>query len=134
MGDSNTSLSTDSSRDSKDEGVLASVKHQLDSVTGGAAIAEIQQNIPTVAEEKVNALKETVINDVVPATGEALQSAQESIRALAEKVMTGHEAQGGKEMDPSHPDYQIIDQMDDEKICDFLRDKHRSTAPPPSKN
>lgn len=29
-------------------------------------------------------------------------------------------------------DAERIDQMDTEQICDFLREKHRSTNPPPS--
>ncbi|OOQ88400.1 hypothetical protein PEBR_13771 [Penicillium brasilianum] len=134
MGDLNTSVSTDSPRDSKDEGILAGVQQQINSVTGGASITEIQQNITTVAGEKAHALKATVVNDIVPAASEALQSAQESIRTLTEKATNGNDAQEENETDPSHPDHQKIDELDEETICDFLRDKHRSTQLPPSTN
>jgi hypothetical protein len=98
MGDLNTSVSTDSPRDSKDEGILADVQAQINSVTGGASITEIQQNITTVAGEKAHAVKDTVVNDIVPAASEALQSAQESIRTLAEKATNGKDAQEEKGM------------------------------------
>lgn len=74
------------------------MKQQIDTVTGGASITEIQQNITTVAGEKANALEETVVNDIIPAASEALQSTQESIRSLAEKATNGNNAQGEKGM------------------------------------
>lgn len=155
MDDANTSVSTNSSSEPNSEGVLAGVKQQINSITGGASVTDIRQNTATVAGEKVNGLKETVVDNVVPAAGDALQSAQERISALAGKVTTGSESQVEKGMflglinfaslhmiltetrvwlETGHPDHQIIDQMDDEQICDFLRHKHRSTAQPPSKN
>ncbi|KAJ5891706.1 uncharacterized protein N7473_007934 [Penicillium subrubescens] len=134
MSDSNNSLSTDSSRDSNGDGVLTSVQQQINSITAGASATRFQQNVTALASEKITDVKEAVVDNIIPAAGEALQSAQESIYTLAGKVTTGNDLQGEKETDSPHPDHQLIDQMDKEQICDFLRDKHRSTAPPLSKN
>jgi hypothetical protein len=157
MSGSNNSVSTDNSRDSNGASVLVGVQQQINTITGGASITEIQQNVIAVASEKVTGVKEAVVENIMPPAGEALQSAQKSIYTLAGKVATGSDSQGEKgmflpctslvilyplliqtrvwlERVSPQPDHQLIDQMDEEKICDFLRDKHRSTAPPPSKN
>lgn len=93
MDDPKASLSTDSPSEPNGEGVLAGVKQQINSMTGGASVTEIQQNITTATGETVKSLKETVVDNVVPAAGEALQSAQASISALTGKAATESEAQ-----------------------------------------
>lgn len=98
MDDPNASLSTDGSNEESHGGVLAGVKHHINSMTAGVSVTEIQQNITTAAGETVNDLKETVVDNVVPAAGEALQSAQASISALAGKAATESASQVEKGM------------------------------------
>ena len=98
MDDPNASLSTDGSSGESHGGVLAGVKHHINSTTAGVSVTEIQQNITTAAGETVNDLKETVVDNVVPAAGEALQSAQASISALAGKAATESVSQVEKGM------------------------------------
>jgi hypothetical protein len=98
MDDPNASLSTDSPSEPNGEGALAGVKQQINSMTGGASVTEIQQNITTATGETVKSLKETVVDNVVPVAGEALQSAQASISALAGKAATESEAEVEKSM------------------------------------
>jgi hypothetical protein len=93
MSDSNHSLSTDSSRDSNGDGVLAGVQQQINSIPGGASITAFQQNATALASEKVTDVKKTVVDDIMPAAGEALQSAQETFYSLAGKVTTGNDLQ-----------------------------------------
>jgi hypothetical protein len=94
MGDSNNSLPTDPASDSNREGVLASAKQQINSMTGGASVTDIQQNFTTAAGEKAAVLKETVVENVMPAAGEALQSAQQSLQTLASKAIPESNSQG----------------------------------------
>ncbi|OKP00354.1 hypothetical protein PENSUB_7811 [Penicillium subrubescens] len=96
MSDSNNSLSTDSSRDSNGDGVLTSVQQQINSITAGASATRFQQNVTALASEKITDVKEAVVDNIIPAAGEALQSAQESIYTLAGKVTTGNDLQGEK--------------------------------------
>ena len=60
------------------EGVLAGVKQQINSITGGSSVSEIQEKVTTIAGEKINDMKETV----VPAAEEVLQNMQAQIRDL----------------------------------------------------
>lgn len=98
MDDQNASLSTDGSSEKSRDGFLAGVKQHINSMTVGASVTEIQQNIKAAAGETVNGLEETVIDNVVPAASEALQSAQASISALAGKAATESESQVEKGM------------------------------------
>ncbi|KAF3386220.1 hypothetical protein F1880_000861 [Penicillium rolfsii] len=98
MSGPDSSLSTDSSRDSNEGGVLASVQQQVNSIRGGESITAFQQNATTLASEKITGVKETVVDDIIPAAGEALQSAQKSIYSLAGKVTTGNDLQGEQGM------------------------------------
>lgn len=75
---------TDATPDeARPEGVLAGIKSQIDSATGGSSISEIGNKVIAVAGEKANGLNETVLGGAVPAVGQALQSAQDQIRSLA---------------------------------------------------
>lgn len=64
------------------EGVQTSAKQQLDSITGGVSVTDIKNNVTSVAGEKINGAKETVLGGAVPAAAEALQSAQGKIRSV----------------------------------------------------
>lgn len=64
------------------EGVLANVKQQLNSVTGGRSVSEIGSDVSSVAGEKVQGMKETV----VPAAEDAIQTVQTRIQSLTGSI------------------------------------------------
>ncbi|KAJ6084229.1 hypothetical protein N7486_011029 [Penicillium sp. IBT 16267x] len=103
---------------------FGSVKSQLDSLTGGSSISEIPSKATAVAGQKVAVIKDTVVDKAVPAAGEALQNLGSQIRNLAGEVEETIE----EDLDLEEHSEQI-DKMDTERLCDFLREKHKSTAP-----
>ncbi|KAJ5175258.1 uncharacterized protein N7482_001135 [Penicillium canariense] len=146
MDDSNNFAYHDSSCEPRDgadaaisdpnrsEGILAGMKKQSSSTPSGSSISNTQQDLTTIASEKLNlnGMKELIFDDVVPVAGGALQSAQECIYTLAGKAAGVGERQARQGLQSPDPDHELIDQMDDERICDFLREKHSSTVQPPS--
>ncbi|KAJ5935214.1 hypothetical protein N7466_004761 [Penicillium verhagenii] len=114
----------ESESESNSSGALGDVKTRLNNMTGGSSISEISSRATAVAGEKVVALKDTVMENAVPAAGEALQSLGGRIRNLAGEVEETVEEDLDMEKHSEH-----IDKMDKERLCDFLRDKHKSTAP-----
>lgn len=77
--------------ESQSGGILGAAKGQIDSLTGGVSVAEMKDNVAGAAGEKVTRVKETVLDDAVPAATGALQSAQDKIRSLA----GGHDSEQG---------------------------------------
>jgi hypothetical protein len=61
------------------EGVLAGMKHQIDSMASGSSIAEFGNSVSAVAQDSAGVVKETVMEGVP----EALHTVQDQIRALA---------------------------------------------------
>ncbi|KAJ5763272.1 hypothetical protein N7533_001953 [Penicillium manginii] len=72
------------SESNQSEGVLANVKEQLNSVTGGRSISEIGSEVSSIAGEKVQGAKETVL----PVAEEAIHTVQAQVRYLAGGVDT----------------------------------------------
>ncbi|KAJ5108988.1 hypothetical protein N7456_005663 [Penicillium angulare] len=111
-------------------GVVEGVKSQINSLTGGKSVKELQDQAVGIAKENAVAVKETVMDSAVPAAGEALQNVGNKVRELAGVEYENAKETIEEEVDPAvHPDK--IDKLDEEKLCDFLREKHSSTAPPP---
>lgn len=69
--------------DPAEGGIIAGVKNQLNSMTGGKSIAELQDQAAVIAGEKATAVKETVMDSAIPAAGEALQNVGNKVRKLA---------------------------------------------------
>ncbi|KAJ5273442.1 hypothetical protein N7478_008567 [Penicillium angulare] len=114
-------------------GVVAGVKSQINSMTGGKSVAELQDQAVGIAKENAVAVKETVMDSAVPAAGEALQNVGNKVRELVGVEYETTKETIEEEIDQApHPEQ--IDNMDEEKLCDFLREKHSSTAPPPKTN
>ncbi|KAJ5201850.1 uncharacterized protein N7498_006513 [Penicillium cinerascens] len=133
MGSDNTgSTSTKTDTAAQERGDLGSAKHQFNGGTG-SSLSDTKENLVTVASDTVNTVKEMLLEGV-PAAAEALQSAEERIRSLASGNEDNNEQAPDENMESHAQDVERIDQMDTEQICDFLRDKHRSTKPPPSIN
>ncbi|KAJ5731249.1 uncharacterized protein N7483_005757 [Penicillium malachiteum] len=118
--------------ESKQNGVMTSVKSQLDPLTGTNSVEEFKDQAVAVAGETAAALKEVVMNTAVPVAGEALQNIGTRIRDLAGGV--GEAVEETLEDPDREAHAERIDQMDTERICDFLREKHQSTSQPPRTN
>ncbi|KAJ5128728.1 hypothetical protein N7448_002445 [Penicillium atrosanguineum] len=112
-----------------EQGSFAGVKDQLDDLTR-SSVTDFKDSFVAVASDAVTGVKETVAEGIPIAT-EALQSAQDRVRSLVKGVEETVEP-ASEEQEAMAKDAEHIDQMDTEQICDFLRDKHRSTKPPPS--
>lgn len=67
---------------SQSEGILAGAKQQVNSLAGATPATEIKDNVVGAAGEKMTGVKQTVVNDTVPAVTGALQTAQNKIRDL----------------------------------------------------
>ncbi|KAJ5778207.1 hypothetical protein N7520_001453 [Penicillium odoratum] len=124
-GDSvpNDTQQTNQTGESESSGILGGVTDQLNSMTGSSSISEIPGKATAVAGEKVAAVKETIIDSAVPAAGEALQNLGSQVRKLAGKAEETIE----EDLDLERHSEQI-DKMDTERLCDFLREKHKSTV------
>ncbi|KAJ5788322.1 hypothetical protein N7457_003312 [Penicillium paradoxum] len=132
--------------DEGQEGVLAGIKHQLDSMTAGSSLSEIGNSVGSVVQEKAGAVKEIIMDSAVPAAQGALHTVQDQISALSGGAKGAEETvseglfflmslfvmvidEGGVLLDltaASREEQERIDNMSDEQICDFLRDKHMS--------
>jgi hypothetical protein len=65
------------------EGVLAGMKHQLDSMAPGGSISEFGNSIGSVAQEKIVAAKDTLMEGALPAAQGALRTVQGHIRSIS---------------------------------------------------
>ncbi|KAJ5579923.1 uncharacterized protein N7459_005908 [Penicillium hispanicum] len=87
----------------------------------------------TARSEAVLAGMKHQIDSVTTVAGEALTSAQGQIRSLAGGGSGTGEANSDTDAHTATAyEHENVDQMDTEKVCDFLREKHKSTKPPPS--
>ncbi|KAJ5448044.1 hypothetical protein N7445_002865 [Penicillium cf. griseofulvum] len=105
------------------EGVLAGMKHQLDSVAPGGSISEFGNSIGSVVQEKVAAAKDTLMGSALPAAQGALRTVQGHIRSISGG---SNEAEETVPEELSQEERECIDNMSNEQICDFLREKHMS--------
>ncbi|KAJ5565045.1 hypothetical protein N7513_001287 [Penicillium frequentans] len=103
--------------------VYGGVKAQLDPLTEGNLISEFPSKATAVAGETASTIKDIVVEKAVPAAEEALQNLGSQIRNLAGQVEETVEEDLDFEKHSEH-----IDKMDTEQLCDFLREKHKSTA------
>ncbi|OGM47127.1 hypothetical protein ABOM_003686 [Aspergillus bombycis] len=87
------------------EGSLADVTNSIASAAGNS-ISEVKNKLTTVA------------------SNESVQSVWEQVRSMA----TGRNNETQVGTSPSQDEIDLIDSMDNEKIAEFLREKHRSDA------
>ncbi|CAI7584383.1 unnamed protein product [Penicillium viridicatum] len=110
------------------EGVLAGVKHQFDSMAPSGSMSEFGNSVSSAAQEKFVAAKDTIMEGALPAAQGALRTVQGHIRTIS----------GGAEEEVEEPvsenisqeERESIDKMSNEQICDFLREKHMSNKHP----
>lgn len=138
-------------KDNGQEGVLAGVKHQFNSMAPSGSMSEFGESVTSAAQERFVAAKDTIMEGALPAAQGALQTVQGHIRTIsggAEEV----EEPVSESMffvsmySPtvymtrlltkmlclvlSQEERESIDKMSNEQICDFLREKHMSNKHP----
>ncbi|OQE16689.1 hypothetical protein PENSTE_c023G09623 [Penicillium steckii] len=141
MGSSNDSLSTKSpseqrnndaisSESNQSEGVLATVKDQIHFATGGRSISQFGSEVSSVVGETVQETKETV----APLAENAIHTVQARVQSLTGNTNSeeASETKQASDLAVDETEHKKIDQLDNEHICDFLREKHMSTKIPPS--
>ncbi|KAJ5142899.1 uncharacterized protein N7515_001686 [Penicillium bovifimosum] len=115
------------------EGLLGGVKNKFDSTATGSSISEFGSTVSNIAQEKAGAAKDVIMNTAVPAAQGALNTVQGHVRSISGGK--GTENMVSEDPDPrSHEEDEVIDNMSNEQICDFLREKHRSNKLPPTTN
>ncbi|KAJ5257902.1 hypothetical protein N7524_009458 [Penicillium chrysogenum] len=65
------------------EGVLAGVKHQFDSMAPGGSISEFGNSVSSAAQEKIVAAKDTLMEGALPAAQGAIRTVQGHIRTIS---------------------------------------------------
>ncbi|KAJ5824209.1 hypothetical protein N7447_006549 [Penicillium robsamsonii] len=109
------------------EGILAGMRHQLDTMVPGGSISEFGSSIGSAAQERIAAAKETIMESALPAAQGALRTIRGHIRSISG---------GSNEVEETVPDElsqeerECIDNLSNEQICDFLRERHMSNKHP----
>lgn len=109
------------------EGVLAGVKHQFDSMAPGGSISEFGNSVSSAAQEKIVAAKDTLMEGALPAAQGAIRTVQGHIRTISGG---SNEVEETVPEELSQEERDRIDQMSNEQVCDFLREKHMSNKHP----
>lgn len=72
----------DASPPEEQEGVLAGMKHQFDSMASGSSVSEIGNSVGSVAQEKAGFVKDIIMDSAVPSAQGALHTVQDRISAI----------------------------------------------------
>ncbi|OQE31026.1 hypothetical protein PENFLA_c002G03188 [Penicillium flavigenum] len=118
---------TTSNQTEEQEGVLAGVKHQFDSMAPGGSISEFGNSVSSAAQEKIVAAKDTLMEGALPAAQGAIRTVQGHIRTISGG---SNEVEETVPEELSQEERDRIDQMSNEQVCDFLREKHMSNKHP----
>jgi hypothetical protein len=110
-----------------EEGVLAGVKHQFDSMAPGGSISEFGNSVSSAAQEKIVAAKDTLMEGALPAAQGAIRTVQGHIRTISGG---SNEVEETVPEELSQDERDRIDEMSNEQVCDFLREKHMSNKHP----
>ncbi|KAJ5473424.1 hypothetical protein N7475_002990 [Penicillium sp. IBT 31633x] len=76
------------------EGILADMKHQLDTITSTNSVSDIGNSISSAAQENAVAVKEIIMDGAVPAAQDALHTVQDRISAISGKGAEETEYEG----------------------------------------
>lgn len=120
--------------------MMVSAKSQIDSITGGASVTEVKDNVVGAAGQTLNSM-EKVVGGAAPVAKETLQTAQDKLGLLVggnAAKQQGMPSWNWTSVSAEHAaadagDSERIDQLDTEHVSDFLRESHMSTKAPPSK-
>ncbi|CAI7662970.1 unnamed protein product [Penicillium glandicola] len=105
------------------EGVIAGIKHQFDSMPSSSSISEFGASVGSAAQEKIVAVKDTLMEGALPAAQGALRTVQSHIRSISGG---SNEVEETVSEGLSREEHECIDKMSNEQICDFLRHKQMS--------
>ncbi|KAJ5503311.1 hypothetical protein N7463_006185 [Penicillium fimorum] len=105
------------------EGILAGIRHQLDTMAPGGSISEFGNSIGSAAQERIVAVKDTIMEGALPAVQEALRTVRGHIRSISGGSSKVEET---VPEELSQEERECIDKLSDEQICDFLREKNMS--------
>ncbi|KAJ5877072.1 hypothetical protein N7455_000537 [Penicillium solitum] len=112
------------------EGVLTGVTHQFDSMAPGGSMSEFGNSVSSAAQEKFVAAKDTIMEGALPAAQGALRTVQGHIRSISGGAKEVEEVEEPVSENLSQEERECIDNMSNEQICDFLREKHMSNKHP----
>ncbi|KAJ5964415.1 uncharacterized protein N7479_004291 [Penicillium vulpinum] len=107
------------------EGILAGMKHQLDTMAPGGSLSEFGNFVTSVAQEKILAVRHTLMEDTLPAAQGALRTVRGHIRSISGGSREVEETIP-QDFEVSREEQECIDKMSNDQICDFLREKHMS--------
>lgn len=115
------------------EGYADSVKDQANSTDMGSSLADLGNNASAMIGESFNEVKNRV-SSISP--GEVVDGVREQIQSMTNGKGNGNgddaeserAAKQEAENAPSHEEIQIIENMEKEKIAEFLQEKHMSNA------
>ncbi|KAJ5747900.1 uncharacterized protein N7511_009596 [Penicillium nucicola] len=113
--------------------VSAGMKHQHNSMNVGNSISQFATSASIVASENIATMKEVMIEDALPRAQEAWQTVEEQFQALTNGKNENEES-ASEELTLTSEEHECINKMDNERICDFLREKHMSTTRPRKTN
>ncbi|QQK39819.1 hypothetical protein Pdw03_2673 [Penicillium digitatum] len=131
QSESEVELNEATHQDEGQKGVLAGIKHRFNVMAPGGSISEFGNNVSSAAQEQVVAAKETLLEGAVPAAQGAMRTVQDQMCTIAGGATESKETVSE---DRSQEESECIDNLSNEQICDFLREKHMSNRHPrPSK-
>ncbi|KAJ5895220.1 hypothetical protein N7495_006911 [Penicillium taxi] len=134
--------SNPNTEDPKSENTTTISRNSLTSMASGTSISEIKDHVATVSGEKATLLKDTVLGSAIPAADEVLQNAKSAIGSIACGRSGSDETsalENGQLVNWRNYNFHLavpkleqeyIDNMDPERISDFLRDKYKSPSAP----
>ncbi|KAJ5996372.1 hypothetical protein N7499_007312 [Penicillium canescens] len=123
---------TDTAVQQSEHDVSAGMKHQASSITAGSQISQFGNSASIVISENISTMKEVMMDDALPRAQEALQTVGEQIQALTNGKKGNEET--SEELTLTSEEQERIDTMDNERVCDFLRETHMSTTRPRKTN
>ncbi|KAB8265919.1 hypothetical protein BDV32DRAFT_144437 [Aspergillus pseudonomiae] len=91
------------------------------SAASESPLSDVTNSIASVAGNSINEAKNKL---ATVASDESVQSVWEQVRSMA----TGRNDETQVDTSPSQDEIDLIDNMDNEKIAEFLREKNRSDA------
>ncbi|OGE51696.1 hypothetical protein PENARI_c012G04054 [Penicillium arizonense] len=124
---------TDTAVQQSEHDISAGMKHQASSITAGNPISQFGNSASVVVSENISTMKEVMMDDALPCAQEALQTVGEQIQALT-NGKKGREESTSEELSLTSEEQERIDTMDNERVCDFLRETHMSTTRPRKTN
>ncbi|KAJ6151629.1 hypothetical protein N7470_007226 [Penicillium chermesinum] len=108
--------------------VFSTARNQINSLVGNTSVSDVSNKATTATSEAANGIKKTVLEDAIPATEEFLNNARDRISTMVGQSNSADDQPPDKNTTQYIEDQQRIDQMHPEQVCEFLRERHKSTT------